>query len=126
VAASDCAGIGTYLTLKLGLAFPVIVAVSQCTTAVVDGMAWVPVLGIPFSIVVGAGVSALGMWVALMTIIDRMEEVAEAVYAFELNGQLGEAAPYKATLQGVIDDAFPEGGTGPCQSSEPLAGCPDE
>mmetsp|Transcript_48356 Transcript_48356/g.138120 ORF Transcript_48356/g.138120 Transcript_48356/m.138120 type:complete len:449 (+) Transcript_48356:60-1406(+) len=86
VSATDIAGIGAYLTLKIATSVPFILAISQAANIVVDGIAWVPVFGIPFSIVVGSSVSSIGMWVALTTILDKMTDVAAAVYDFEMNG----------------------------------------
>jgi len=113
VSKTDLAGIGAYLMLKVSLSLPFILTVSHTASACAAlGIAWIPVVGIPFSMVVGAGVSGVGMWMSLLTIVEKMREVAEAVYAFELEGGRGGAASGSAALWGLIDGAFPDAAPG--------------
>jgi len=121
ISTTDLAGIGAYLMLKTSLSLPFILAVSNAGLACADGLAWVPVVGVPFSMVLGAGVSGVGMCVALSIVVEKMQEVAEAVYAFELEDRPGAAASGSAALRGLIDGVFPEAAPSAAGSSpQPL------
>lgn len=102
------AGFGTFLALKLGTSIPFIFGVAQLANWAADGTAWVPVLGIPFSVVVGASVSALGMWLTLRCVISRLEEIGAAAYEVVMNARHDNVAERRQELEGLVERLFPE------------------
>jgi GTPase Era involved in 16S rRNA processing len=101
------AGFGTYLTLKVTTSVPAIFGAAQLANWAADGIAWVPVAGIPFSMVLGSCVSAIGMWLTLSAVISRLEEVAAAAYEVFMNAKLDNLDENHRCLKSLVDSLFP-------------------
>jgi len=111
LSAPGMAGFGTYLALKMGTSIPFIFGVSQMANWAADGTSFVPVLGIPLSMVLGASVSALGMWLTLTAVVSRLEEIGAATYEVVMNLRHDNIDERHVELQTLVDELFPQSET---------------
>lgn len=102
------AGFGTYLALKISTSLPCVFGVAQIANWAADGTAWLPMLGIPLSMLLGASVSAIGMWLTLSAIISRLEKISADAYEVVMHSRSHDEAGVQAMLKRRVDELFPE------------------